>query len=233
MLIIGHRGAAGLATENTLASLQAGMDAGADILEFDVRITRDGKPVIIHDPTLQRTHNLKNTVASLTLAELQALTPTQPIPTLGQVLDQFYGKILLNIELKSRGSGEKTIQLLKKRYVTKASDWDNVLISSFSAAELVRIRRLAPHANLALLHKQNSFVFIAYQRFLNFTAVGFHRLHLNPLATEIARRAGLFVYTYTVNRPNALAHLTAQGLDGIVTNYPNKFIAKLNDRQQP
>ena len=49
------------------------------------------------------------------LAELQALTPTQPILTLGQVLDQFYGKILLNIELKSRGSGEKTIQLLKKR----------------------------------------------------------------------------------------------------------------------
>lgn len=224
MLIIGHRGAAGLAPENTLESLQAGLDAGADILECTVRVTRDNKLVLIHDPTLLRTHGKKGTVASLTLAELQKLTENQPVPSLTEALNLMYGKVLLNIELKSRGSGERLIELLKKRYIKKVNDWDNVLISSFSAGELLRIRRLAPHANLALLHKQNPFAFIAYHRFIKLTAVGFHRLHLNPLAIETAKRAGIFTYTYTVNRPEAAERIGAAGVDGIVTNYPNKFV---------
>lgn len=225
MLIIGHRGAAGLAPENTLAGLQAGIDAGADVLQFDVRLTRDLKPILLHDPTLLRTHGLKGSVANLTLADLQSLTASQPIPVLAEVLGVFYGKILLIIELRSRGSGEQVIELLKKHYIKKTSDWDKVLISSCIATELLRIRRLAPQANLALLHKKNPFAFIAYHRFVKFTAVGFHRLHINPLAIETAKRAGLFTYAYTVNRPAALDRLDAQGIDGVITNYPDKFSA--------
>ena len=91
----------------------------------------------------------------------------------------------------------------------------------------MRVRRLARHANLALLHDQNPFIFIAYHRFIKLTAVGFHRLHLNSFATEIAKRAGLFTYAYTVNRPGAIHHLAVQDIDGIVTNYPDKCVAAL------
>ena len=223
MLIIGHRGAAGLAPENTLESIEAAVQAGSDIVEFDVRLTRDNVLVLMHDSRLLRTHGSKDAVANLTLQSLRERTATQPVPSLKEVLDRFYGKVLLNIELKSRGSGEQVIKLLKKHYVKKAADWDNILISSLKAGELLRIRRLAPHANLAMLHRQNPFLFVAYHRFIKFTAIGFHRLHLNPLAIETAKRAGLFTYTYTVNRPAAAARLEAQGIDGIVTNYPNKF----------
>lgn len=223
MLIIGHRGAAGLAPENTIKGIHAAVRAGADIVEFDVRLTRDGEIVLLNDARLLRTHGRKESLAALTYAELSAITKQHPLPTLSEVLDRFYGKVLLNIELKSRGSGEQVIKLLKKRYIKKASDWDNILISSLKPSELLRIRRMAPHANLALVQSQNPFAFIAYHRFIKFTAVGFHRLHLNPLAIETAKRAGLFTYTYTVNRPAAAERLEAQGIDGIVTNYPNKF----------
>lgn len=223
MLIIGHRGAAGLAPENTIESFRAGYQAGADMLELDVRLTTDKKLVVIHDPRLARTHRLRDSVASLSYDQLCELTHDRPVPLLEDVLDEFFGKIYLNIELKSRGSGDVLIKLLKRKYAKRVAQWDNVLISSFKATELLRIRRQAKHANLALLHGQNPFIFIAYHRFIKFTAVGFHRLYLNRLALEIAKRAGIFIYVYTVDRPKALRHLKAQHVEGIVTNYPNKF----------
>lgn len=223
MLIIGHRGAGGLAPENTMAALAAGVEVGADMLEIDVRLTKDGVPIVIHDSRLLRTHRLRESVAGLTYEELSMLTAEQPIPTLAEVLDTYFGTILLNIELKARGSGQVVLQLLTSRYIKKSKHWDNVILSSFKGAELLSIRRQAPKANLAMLHNENPFLFVAYQRFVQFTAVGFHRLYLNRFALEIAKKAGLFVYVYTVDRPGALPSLEKQGVEGVVTNYPDKF----------
>ena len=223
MLIIGHRGAGGLAPENTLDSLRAGVEAGADMLELDVRVTKDRVPVVIHDSRLIRTHRRRESVAGLTLRELAEATADQPVPTLQAVLDEYFGKILLNIELKARGSGQVLLELLESRYIKKTKDWESVMLSSFKGTELVAIRRRAPKANLAMLHSENPFIFVAYHRFVQLTAVGFHRLYLNRFALEIAKKSGLFIYTYTVNRPAALPLLEAQGVDGIVTNYPDKF----------
>lgn len=223
MLIIGHRGAGGLAPENTLEAFEAGAAADADMLELDVRLTKDRVPVVIHDARLLRTHRLRESVAGLTHEELAGLTAEQPVPTLTEVLDRYFGKILLNIELKSRGSGLVVVELLESRYIKKSKDWDSVMLSSFKGTELIAMRRRAPKANLAMLHNENPFIFVAYHRFVQLTAVGFHRLYLNRFALEIARKAGLFIYTYTVNRPGALPSLEKQGVDGIVTNYPDKF----------
>jgi glycerophosphoryl diester phosphodiesterase len=223
MLIIGHRGAGGIAPENTMASFRAGLESGADMLEFDVRLTKDRVPVVIHDSRLIRTHRLRESIAGVTLKELAALTPDQPIPTLEKVLDTYFGVILLNIELKSRGSGQVVVSLLQDRYIRKSKDWDNIIISSFKGSELVAIRRRSSKVNIALLHDQNPFLFIAYHRYIQFTAVGFHRLYLNRFALEIARKSGLFIYAYTVDRPAALPLLERQNIDGIVTNYPDKF----------
>ncbi len=223
MLIIGHRGAGGLAPENTLAAMQAGLEAGADMIEIDVRLTKDRIPIVIHDARLARTHRRRDAVAGLTLAELATLTHEQPIPTLEAVLDRFFGRIIINIELKSRGASRAVLELLERKYIRQDSDWDSLLLSSFMGTELMTIRRRAPLANLALLHSENPFIFVAYHRFINFTAVGFHRLYLNRFAIEIAKKAGIFIYTYTVNHPAVLPLLDKQGINGIVTNYPNKF----------
>jgi glycerophosphoryl diester phosphodiesterase len=232
MLIIAHRGSSGDMPENTMQSFEAAYGASADMIEFDVRLTRDNKLVVIHDARLLRTHKKVVAVSGKTLAELRELTAaTMPIPTLREVLDRYCGKVLINIELKGRGSGIAVAQLLKKHYMHKSADWDNVLISSFRGGELLRVRKACPHANLALLHDENPFMFIAYHKRLKLTAVGFHRLYINRLAVEIAKKAKIFIYVYTVNRTAAIEPLQRQGIDGIVTNYPDKFRDYMQSQQ--
>lgn len=224
MLVIGHRGAAGLAPENSLAAVAAGIEAGADIIEIDVRETKDKQLIVWHDARLVRSYHTRVNISRLTYHEVRQSSKNQPIELLETILDQFFGKVLINIEVKSRGSGVPVLNLLQEKYIKRPADWDKVLISSFMGYELVRMRRVAKKANLALLHNENPFIFVAYHRFINLTAVGFHRLYLNRLAIEIAKKAGLFIYVYTVDRPGALKHIASQGIDGIVTNYPDKIL---------
>jgi len=221
MLIIGHRGAAGLARENTLEALCAGVNAGADILEFDVRLTKDNIPVVVHDWHIFRTHKSAAIVSSLTLEQLDEKTGDEPIVTLAAVLDEFFGNILLNIELKGRGTAKVVGELLKNNYIKRDDDWDNIIVSSFLGSELRVMRRMSDKANLSLLHNQNPFLFIAYHRSIHLTAVGFHRLYTNRLALEIASKTGLFMYAYTVDRPDSARRLAQLGIGGIVTNRPD------------
>lgn len=226
MLVIGHRGAAALARENTMEALQAGFDADADMLEFDIRLTKDKIPVLIHDFHTIRTHHDASLISQLTLDELIERTKDSPIVPLSDVLDEFFGKILLNIELKGRGAAEVVVALVKT-YIKKPTDWDNVMFSSYKGSELAVVRNLSKRASLALLHRENPFLFIAYHRRLHLTAVGFHRLYVNPFALAIAKRSGIFTYAYTVNRPHTAVLLAEQGLDGIVTDNPATILAEI------
>jgi glycerophosphoryl diester phosphodiesterase len=210
-----------------MEAMWTGLKAGADVLEFDVRLTKDRIPVLTHDFHTLRTHRDTSIISHHTLKELQARTKKQPIIPLSDVLDTFFGVILLNIELKGRGTGKVVAELVKK-YTKKPNDWDNVLFSSFRGTELASIRGVSGTANLALLHSENPFIFIAYHRRLQLTAVGFHRLYLNRFALEIAKRAGLFIYAYTVNRPHTALMLAQQGIDGIVTDRPNIILDEIN-----
>ena len=225
MLVIGHRGAAGSAPENTLEALRAGVDAGADMLEFDIHLTSDGIPVLLHDNNLVRSHRKNVFVNRATFAQLQELTADSrnPIISLENVLDEFFGEILLNIEIKQRGMAEPVIKLLKRKYVKRRSDWDLFVFSSFLSGELGSIRKLSEQANLWLLHKRNPFIFIAFARRLNLDGVGFHRLYINDFALAIAKKTNLFTYAYTVNRFGAAKQLNDRGLDAVVTDYPKQI----------
>lgn len=229
MLIIGHRGAAGIKPENTLASLRAGMDAGADMIEFDIRMTKDNVPVLSHDFHLYRTHRSAALISTMTLKELRKRTAgsDQQFVTLEQALRECFGKTLLNIELKPGTPAELVLPVLKT-FITRKRDWKLVLFSSRKPKVLASIRKHAPHAQLALYHHLNPFVFLRYAAPLRLSAVGFHRLNTNKLAVEIARRLQLFTYAYTVNRPEAALRLAQQGIDGIVTDRPDLL---LNDRK--
>lgn len=229
MLVIGHRGAAGLARENTIEALRAGLKAGADVLEFDVRLTKDKVPILVHDFHTLRTHRDTSIISRLTLRQLENRLKNKdnPIVPLSRVLDLFFGVVVLNIEVKGRGTGKVVAELLRDHYVKKTEDWDNVLISSFRGSELMNVRRVSEHANLSLLHSENPFIFIAYHRKLRLTAVGFHRLYVNTFALEIAKRADLFVYAYTVNRPYTALKLAQRGVDGVVTDRPDTVLKEV------
>lgn len=231
MLTIGHRGAAGLAPENTFAALVAGIEAGADILEFDIRLTRDNVPILVHDHHLKRTHGEATRISELSLTELREHTKGEkPVATLKEVLDAFFGVIMLNIELKGNGTGEIVTKLLADTYVKRESDWGNVFLSSFKPRELRAARKIAPLANLAYLTNQNPFVFIAYIKSLRLSAVGFNRMHMHPFATEVAHRAHIFTYVYTVNRPAAALLLANQGIEGVVSDYPDRILRDINKK---
>ncbi len=223
MLIIGHRGASGLAHENTLEALAAGKEAGCDILHIDVRLTRDGVPVLCHDPTLKRTHDIDKSISQLRLTELEALTQDKPVPTLESILDRYFGRILLLVELRSRGSAQRVIELLTARCGSSKKRWNNVVLASYKPSDLLLLRKHSAEVPLALLHDNNPFTYIAYQRTLDLTAAGFHRLHTNRLAHEIAKKAGIFTFTYTVNRPDAAKRMENQGYDGVITSYPDRL----------
>lgn len=227
MIIIGRRGAAGLAPENTIAACEAACDADADMIHLDVRLTKDKVPILLHDASLKRTHHIDKAVGNMTHAEIKKLTADQPIPSLDEILSLYLGKVLLCIELRGRGSAKVVTSLIADHAKKSTKKWDSILIASFMASELILVRKHAPKANLSLLHDNNPFAYIAYHRSLDLTAVGFHRLHTNRLAHEIAKKAGIFTYTYTINRPQAAFLMAKNGYDGIMTSYPDRIATQL------
>lgn len=214
MLVIGHRGAAGLETENTIKSMKRGIDEGADILEFDIRLTQDKIPILSHDPKIYG-----KTISKHTCSELQEYGE---ITLLKTVLDKFFGKILLNLEFKP-AYGMSAVYATIVQYINSDEDWDNIMISSFHVRALIRLRTLSKDANIALLHSMNPLTFVPLVRPLNLTAVGWHRLHLNKVALRLAKRAELFTYVYTVNRVKTVEVMRRKGINGVVTDYPNRF----------
>lgn len=225
MLIIGHRGAAGLGPQNTLMALRAGAEAGADILEFDIRFTADKVPILAHDPILAG-----RWISHTAFAELKKASPL--VATLQEVLDEFFGRILLNIELKTSGNTEIAYGLVGL-YITRSEDWDNIIFSSFKPKALVALRDFSDEVNLAQLHHINPFSFMHTHRRIQLSAVGFHRLHANPIAVAIAKKLGLFTYVYTVDRPAAALRFARKDIDGIVTNFPDKIgeVLRSNSRE--
>lgn len=194
------------------------------MLEFDIRVTSDGVPVLMHDSSLLRTNGVRNLVRTSTLQELQLVTADsdKPLATLDDVMNEFFGRIQLNIELKQHGGADALIAVLKK-YCHTTEDWKQFVVSSFFARELGRIRRACPKARLWMLHGRNPFLFVLYARRLRLDAVGFNKMFLNDFAIEIARKTGLLSYVFTVDRISAADELSSRGVGAIVTNRPDLF----------
>lgn len=233
MLVIAHRGARGEKPENSIAALRAGIASGADMMEFDIRVTRDGVPILAHDYLMYRTHHKIDLISRHTLQELTKKTAGSEyqVVTLDAALRECLGKIILIIDMKEYRSVTPVITVLKK-FLKHKKDWDTIVFSSFNPLILRKIRTKVPQASLALLHHRNSLNFIAWQIPLRLTGVGFHRLHLSNFGLKVAQKLGLFTYVYTVNRLGAAIILDGKGYDGVVTDYPTQFIKELDKKNR-
>lgn len=213
MIIIGHRGAKGLAPENTIAAIKAGVNAGADWIEFDVRATSDGQAVVIHDATTARVSSKKLLVAQTPLVRLrEALVNGEKIPTLQEAFEAVGNKAKVNVEIKSFNSRQEVIQAAKR------AGFDTVMVSCFSKGILSKIHTTEPRVKLALLQAFNPF---AFRNMKGLFAVGFHHLFAPRSAIALAKKHGLFTYAYTVDDPARAQALVSRGIDGIVTNFPD------------
>ncbi|MBE0591507.1 MAG: glycerophosphodiester phosphodiesterase [Gemmatimonadales bacterium] len=225
-VVIGHRGASGEFPENTLLAFERAVEQGADALEFDVRLARDGAVVVIHDATLDRTTNGAGPVRDRTLPELRALDAGggQRVPTLEEVLERFPDTPLI-LELKESAVADAARRCLDRHRAAK-----RVLVGSFEPGALRPFgkptsHRAASRRETALAWGMSRVGLPLPGSFEAFTVPERHgRLRLvDRRFVAAARRAGRPVHAWTVNDVQQARRLRLAGVCGIITNYPDRM----------
>lgn len=196
MKIIGHRGAAGLALENSNDSIAAALKYNLEAIEFDVHLTADGEVVVVHDSHTKRVAEEKVQVRKKTLKELRtlALRNKQAIPTLDEVLDVIKsGQVI--IDIKAKGTAEALPAVLKRHPKIIPS------FASFNHDELRIAHKLFPESKTYVLEHFSPIEIIQTARHIHATGIGLNKWLMNPLSYRLARRYKLEFYVYTLNSP--------------------------------
>ena len=219
---IGHRGAKGHIAENTLASIKKAIDLGADGVEIDVFKCLTGEIVVFHDKSLDKLTNGIGLIEEKTLAELKelrVLDSQEQIPTLLEVIKSIDEDVFLNIELKGRNTAEGSLDLVKK-HVKKS---DNILFSSFNWDELKDLRKLDSEIKIALITREDPLLAINPALSLNAIAINPSYKSLNKNNTSQIYKAGLKIYTWTVNDTVQISEMINLEVHGIITDFPEKI----------
>lgn len=215
-----------------MAAFARAIEAGADGIELDLHLSRDGIPVVIHDETLERTTSGHGLVANLDAAALSSLDAGgwfapefagEPVPTLAEVL-RFAGRALrLNLEIKQIEAGAAVLELLRQHPEA------DIVVSSFDHDLLCRMRSIDRHLPLAVLLDAGN-----WRRALR-TAVALSARAFHPAAGLVSRpmvaacsREGLPVHVWTVDDPAQARHLARAGVRGFFTNDPAGLMASFS-----
>ena len=233
MKILGHRGAAGLILENTVASVEKALEFNVDGIEFDVRATKDDQAVIIHDETLERTHKITAKVADLTLAQVQELTQDHhfPVPSLSQILRAIGTRVPANVELKELAAVAPTLRTLNELAESGVIHSERILITSFDHSAVALLRKHTNRYTLGLLtDKAPSDSYWKLADSLDVAAVNISKDAVNKAFVEKAHADGREVMVYTVNDKGTADELSAMGVDAIFTDVPDQFV---NGKRSP
>lgn len=222
-LFIAHRGASGCWPENTLLAFRKALRAGARWLELDVHLSADGELVVIHDETLQRTTNGSGRVSDFSLAQLRPLNAGrgERIPLLQEVLDLAQGKAAVNIELKGVGTGAAVARFLQHRQ--RSEGQGKILASSLYEKELREAVELLPQLPLALVAEYLQQHHWELAEELDLWSLNLEKSCINKRLIDTARRNKRRVLVFTVNNVTELERLRKLGVDGIFTDYPERF----------
>jgi glycerophosphoryl diester phosphodiesterase len=216
-LILGHRGAPREAPENTLRSFRLALEQGADGVELDVQPSADGVPVVIHDPTLDRTTDGRGDVSQLTWDEITAVrSHGEPVPRMEEVAAWAAETgAFLNVEIKRPGAEAATLAAIER-----AGRLDATLFSSFDLRCITAVQRLAPSAACWLLTEEWNAGVLAKARDLRVGGICLH----DPLASAATvaeiHAAGLGVVVWTIDKPGRIRALLRLGVTALVTNRP-------------
>jgi glycerophosphoryl diester phosphodiesterase len=227
---IAHRGAGKLAPENTMAALRLGFDHGYRMFEFDVKLSADDEPFLLHDPTLERTTNGRGLAAALPMAELARLDAGswhgpmyagESLPRFAEVADWLLANDLLaNVEIKpSPGHEARTGAAVA---AAAAHRWRGravpPLLSSFSESALEAAKREVPSLPRALLLDRLPADWLARLERLGCVALDANHKCLDAATVAQAHSAGYRVLAYTVNDPARAAMLRDWGVDCVITD---------------
>jgi len=249
-LVIGHRGASAVAPENTLAAFRRAIEGGADGVELDVRLSRDGIPVVIHDRTLRRTGLCDGVVEGMTAEELgrvdvgswfnsihtklaQQEYRLQRLPSLDEVLGFFSSKASrLYVEIKSPRPKDSARELART-VVSRIADHkleDRTTVLSFDLAALEEVKRLNPELSIGILFKPRVGHTLALKKMLAMAThygaseIGLHRLLATRRVVRSAIEQNLRVTVWTVNNPKWIIRGRTWGIHALITNDPAGII---------
>jgi glycerophosphoryl diester phosphodiesterase len=231
-LLIGHRGYPALFPENTLASFEGAMQAGCDMIELDVTLTRDRKVVVIHDDTLDRTTNGKGPVLEQTFEEIKRLNAgswfapkfsAERIPELLEVMDLTAGRCMLNIEIKeSAFEADFPVDAIEHqvvKLVKTSGAMDRVIISSFDKRILERIAAMDAPPAVAYISDHGADKSVL-DMLLAMKAFSWHPRFtvLTHNQVDMLHTAGLKVFPWTINTRAEAEKVLALGVDGLICN---------------
>lgn len=235
MVNVAHRGASGHAPENTIAAYDKAFEMKADYIEIDVQMTKDGKLVSIHDTTIDRTTNGTGSVVDYTLEELRQLDAGswfgeefvgEQIPTFGEILDRYRGKIGILIELKSPelypGVEEKVADAIIERNMHKPNN-KKVIIQSFNHESVQKSKELVPNIPHGVLTGL-TWADVTDEQLAEFASYAdFFNPNMNIVTHDLVKRVhdqGMKMYPYTVRTQEQADNLFELDVDGIITDFP-------------
>lgn len=236
-LNIAHRGASALAPENTMAAFEKAVELGADTLELDLHLTRDNELVVIHDDTLDRTTDGLGPVHVRSLEELKRLDAGrwfgerfvgERVPTLAEVLQRFAGKVPLALEVKAGsalfpGIEERVVSTLRRH-----SAIGQTAVASFDHYALQRLKEIEPTLRTAALLVGRPVSISALASPAKADAVALEASLVTKTEVEACRVAGLQLVVWVVNEPAQMRHFIGLGVDGIITDRPDRLRMALN-----
>lgn len=231
-LVWGHRGASGYEKENTLAAFSKAIELGADGVELDVQLSKDGEMVVIHDETIDRTTNGKGYVKDYTYKELCEISNNE-IPTLRQVYELFKDtKLEINVELKT---GEFFYEGIEKMVIELTEEFkmeDRVIYSSFNHLTVQNVRELRPTARTGLLYSDGILGITDYGIKMGVEALhpSKHNLQYPNVVSE-CKEKGMKLHVWTVNTEEEMNKMVDLGIEAIITNYPDVARKIVDERQ--
>jgi glycerophosphoryl diester phosphodiesterase len=236
-LVFGHRGAKAYAPMNTFPSFELALAQGADGIELDVRLTRDGAMVIMHDDSVDATTDGAGHVRDLTLAEIQSLDAGAwfgeafrgtRVPTLDEVFETIGKRTRINVEIKAesiRGEGieAKVAEAIRRHGLERST-----IISSFNPITLRRFRHAMPEVPIGFLYAEDMPPFIPHLMIgLPHEAKNPHHTMIDADFMKRTKAAGYHVNTWTVNDAARAVQLRDLGVDCIITDAPDVILASV------
>ena len=220
LLRIGHRGAGGHAPENTLDAIERGIALHAHLVEFDVRATSDGQLVLLHDATLDRTTNGHGLIADQLWRDVRQVIggDGQPLPLLADALRVASGRTGVIIEIKAERIAKQIC-----RTVREVQFSGPVIYTSFLHDELLAVRRENPQAQTMALIEAVPVNRTAFATDAQAIHVGVAFEVLTPSFLKSLHDRSLRVFVYTVNEPADIQRAKAMGVDGIISDYPERL----------
>lgn len=225
-LIIAHRGASGYALENSLAAFRKAVELNADMIELDVFTLKDGQVVCFHDDDLQRLTGVEGKITDYTLAELNQLTLTDGsrIPLLFDAMKVMDKQVRLNVELKGPGTAEPTYRILQEFIRDHGWKLEDFHISSFRHDELRIMRELDERIEIGILPHGSPLEALEVGKEINAHSINAYYDSLNPEIVAKIHDAGFKIYAWTVNNHVDIRKLLDLGIDGFITNYPDRVL---------